>query len=155
MLKAIKIAGITALLSLLLMNGWAIAESGAKTRQTIDSLQCEDLARGTWYRIEVNTMRGTYSGKEQALLELVEKRPGFSAQRATVFAEKMPELLYEHKGEREFQLFTQRAGEKGLIEAFAIVSEDGKMIEKVRLHIVPNGGEEASKEIDVASIWKE
>ena len=119
----------------------------------MDSLKCNDLARDTWYSIEVNQMCGTYSGKDQALLELVEKRPGTSNQRATIFKDEIDRLLYLNKGKPEFQLFKQQAGEKGAIEALAVLSADGQKIEKVKLHIVPNGGDECSKEVNVASVW--
>jgi len=63
------------ILQLLAITGLAWGICGRDTRKTVDSLKCEDLARNTWYQINVNKMCGTLSGVNQTLLELQEKRP--------------------------------------------------------------------------------
>jgi len=131
----------------------AFAKCGSETRQTIDYLMCNEQADGTWYRIDVNKMCGTRSGVEQACLELVERRPNFVQYQKRIFLDQLPTIIYEHKGKREFSLFKQRAGKNGVIEAFAIVSEDGKSIDKVKLHIKSNSENECAKIVDVSDAW--
>lgn len=131
----------------------AFAKCGEESRVTIDSLRCNEDAGGGWYQIDVNRMCGTRSGIEEDALELVEKRPSFLQYQKRIFISQLPGLLYEHKNEKEFQLFRQPAGKNGTIESFAIVTSDGKIIEKIKLHIKTNSGNECVKTIDVSGIW--
>jgi len=39
------------------------------------------------------------------------------------------------------------------LEAFAVPSKDEKIIEKVLLHIHPEGGDDCRKEVEVAFVW--
>ncbi len=154
-MKKAMICGMSAVLFLTVTVARAdAAVCGKETRVTVDSLRCEDLARDTWYEINVNKMCGTHSGVQQTVLELEEKRPSLSNVRKSIFANQVAKLIYDAKGAAEIPLFSQRAGESGLIEASAIPDAAGKTIEKVRLNITPQGGDACAKEVDVSEVWE-
>lgn len=139
--------------SILCITPSLFAKCGKETRQTIDSLRCEDNATQTWYQLDVNKMCGTRQGVEQTAIEIAEERPNFIQYQNRIFIKQLPSLLYEHRDEKEFLLFRQRAEKNGRLEAYAIISPDGATIEKIRLYIKTNANNECSKIVDIRDAW--
>lgn len=129
------------------------AVCGSETRETLDSLKCEDLQDDTSYTINVNVMCGTLQGVEQTAIQLEEVRPNIKNIQKTIFESQVKGMVFKEKTKAEFQLFSQRAGKNGTLEAFAIPNKNVDSINQIRLHIVPNGGGECAKTVDVSKVW--
>lgn len=132
----------------------AHAACGGSTRENIETLRCDDPSRSAWYALEVNEMCGTLSGKQQPMIEIVDVREGFQSQEKGIFRDQVASLISGNKGKKVFKLFSKRAGKAGVLQAYAMVSPDGKSISKIRLYIQgQDKNDKCTKDVDVSHVW--